>query len=928
MNIELYINKQLCDIEDIKKFSIAFKRQLLNPAELNTKDAQKSYDITLPTTNRNNGIFGFKNIEEVQGKFAIIYDAYLIVGGVKIFDGKFRLSEISIDYYKGNLGVPYRKPINQLFGDKKLKDAGEWLINDFNSFYESISKINQDAKLKPQPCIFPLILYGLVPKESKDNGYTDKLVIDQYTDLRFDDLPPAINPLKALREIFKNEGYDLGGSAFNDPKLVNLYMSYKNNTDYSMHWSREATTFHLKGDYTIAELFESTISPGYEYHKADYDNKAVLVEHDKNYQWVANILNSDKNNYKIIRRGNNNILSEDNKIVIRIHKSGLYKVNLKGKLSIVDHSKGDAYSNWWGGDSVSSITIRTPNPLITNYIGRKNKQGYNNDFQNKRFELQLVRYTADEFIDISQQKILGCYARPNQNQDSNPTAYGLYPNHKLFVDASNNENFICGGSFGRCEKDKNINYEEYIKEDSPNSDLAYYPYANTMYIANGKSWDNTYSKKRNIFAVTPIYKKGSYDYRYRHAKGTKINNVISWDITKSDIYDNQIYNYEDDLNAKINNTNRSNFTAHQIVYLNEGDCLTLLDVSDAGYCRDSQDFIISGEKKTKSFESYTALICHSWQYELIVEPFRESLDWLKMNNYNHGTDSMNWIDYEDHLDKLDLIKFLPAEDKIDTFIDNFCKAFNLSLIQTKERKFELNVKQTQSISRTSYIIDLDNKADVNLNRANSSLNLPSAYEIGFTVNKDEQGYIETGEDGGGKYITGSTEKDPLKQTSTFSYCWYKQMYNRYNQELPLFPIISNKEVWEQNDSEDYADMQKKRYTNLAQRFFYIKDTYQFPNYVIREQPYLALVSSYLGSGNITLDYKNKPNSILTTYFNLLTNNENCYTTIDCYLTPEEYNNITNSIVKLNGDLYYIAEIDGYDPLGRRKATLKLIRKIL
>ena len=313
---------------------------------------------------------------------------------------------------------------------------------------------------------------------------------------------------------------------------------------------------------------------------------------------------------------------------------------------------------------------------------------------------------------------------------------------------------------------------------------------------------------------------------------------------------------------------------------------------------------------------------------MIVEPFRESLDWLKMNNYNHGTDSMNWIDYEDHLDKLDLIKFLPAEDKIDTFIDNFCKAFNLSLIQTKERKFELNVKQTQSISRTSYIIDLDNKADVNLNRANSSLNLPSAYEIGFTVNKDEQGYIETGEDGGGKYITGSSEKDPLKQTSTFSYCWYKQMYNRYNEELPLFPIISNKEVWEQNDSEDYADMQNKRYTNLAQRFFYFKDTYQVPNYVIREQPYLALVSSYLGSGNITLDYKNKPNSILSTYFNLLTNNENCYTTVDCYLTPEEYNNINNSIVKLNGDLYYIAEIDGYDPLGRRKATLKLIRKIL
>ena len=99
--------------------------------------------------------------------------------------------------------------------------------------------------------------------------------------------------------------------------------------------------------------------------------------------------------------------------------------------------------------------------------------------------------------------------------------------------------------------------------------------------------------------------------------------------------------------------------------------------------------------------------------------------------------------------------------------------------------------------------------------------------------------------------------------------------------------------------------------------------------VIAERPYLALVSSSLDSSNILrLDYKNQPNTILTTYFNLLTNNENCYTTVGCYLTPEEYSNINNSIIKFNGDLYYIAEIDGYDPLGRRKATLKLIRKIL
>ena len=53
-NTELYINKRLCDISD--SISIRLNRQLINPAELNTKDAQYSYSITLPATGNNNDI--------------------------------------------------------------------------------------------------------------------------------------------------------------------------------------------------------------------------------------------------------------------------------------------------------------------------------------------------------------------------------------------------------------------------------------------------------------------------------------------------------------------------------------------------------------------------------------------------------------------------------------------------------------------------------------------------------------------------------------------------------------------------------------------------------------------------------------------------------------------------------------------------------
>ncbi|MDH6309607.1 hypothetical protein M2451_001973 [Dysgonomonas sp. PFB1-18] len=60
---------------------------------------------------------------------------------------------------------------------------------------------------------------------------------------------------------------------------------------------------------------------------------------------------------------------------------------------------------------------------------------------------------------------------------------------------------------------------------------------------------------------------------------------------------------------------------------------------------------------------------------------------------------------------------------------------------------------------------------------------------------------------------------------------------------------------------------------------------------------------------------------------LLLTNQKHYTIVNCYLSPEEYKDLGRSLVKLNGDLYYAAEIDGYDPLGKKPGTIKLIRQI-
>jgi len=62
-NIELYINGSLCDTG--KSFGIRLRRQMISPAELNAKDAQASYTVTLPLTQTNDRIFSYTSIEEI-----------------------------------------------------------------------------------------------------------------------------------------------------------------------------------------------------------------------------------------------------------------------------------------------------------------------------------------------------------------------------------------------------------------------------------------------------------------------------------------------------------------------------------------------------------------------------------------------------------------------------------------------------------------------------------------------------------------------------------------------------------------------------------------------------------------------------------------------------------------------------------------------
>lgn len=358
-------------------------------------------------------------------------------------------------------------------------------------------------------------------------------------------------------------------------------------------------------------------------------------------------------------------------------------------------------------------------------------------------------------------------------------------------------------------------------------------------------------------------------------------------------------------------------SSNGVVWLEAGELLTVASVSGEGaYRRD-------GMHSTFGWTSHEVL------FDLSVQPFRTDADWLKVDLNGKGTAVMDWDDPANFdTDSIDLVGFLSADMKTDDFIDNFCKAFNLRLSQVATNAFTLSVKQNRA-SVSNLFVDLDNATSIK-GRSNTPLGLPTAFNLGFTVDPEEEGFVESGDDGGGTFQTGALDGTVVEQKSTFSYNWFKQISKVETSGSVLLDlaIISKAEVW--NPAMPYPEAMQKRYTDLAYRFWYydglLNDagaTFMFNGADLK----IAKVSNELAGLSI-LNYKNQKYTILDNYFTVLINGSSHYTEVEGYITPTQYQSLDGALYAMfNRDLYYIAELTGYDPAAKNKTKLKLIRKI-
>lgn len=943
VQVEFYINDRLLDISDAKSLGIKLSRQIFKPAEFTSKDAQMSYKINIPATPTNNNIFNYANVEEVKDKFNYEYDAKVYVDYILVFDGKFMLQEITESKYVGNLYIPAYKSVKDIFGERVMNnpssnsEKNKWLFNitkaaDITNWNQQVlTNFNNN---KSNNCLFPYILYGLIPKVSKtpdkwENGeqvgdFTDKDLYDSYARLGYEDVPPAMNVLETIKHLFKSNDLSISGTAFDDDRLKHLYMSYSNPTDYNQEWNYgDLGKVRIVGDWNNGYINNGT------FYNAEAHINFDDMGDGRKYNNV-NLFKCNNTYYSQIDDAGTNVIRNTykdkygktlNDLSLVIPKDGYYKISLKSKINL-------AYSDKGKGWKASATGIRFTSAWQNNAHGNRN-----NTFDRSQYELQLLRDFGDG--DFNAGTCVGLNKNPNFSFNNYNDIPQFYPKWAMVIDPKTNQHFINGLKWGQ---------GDWFTNPKDDGTYAYY-----MFIKNGWSWDKQFSQKEKILSV--------YDSRYFGSE----NNY--WGYTQSED-DDELNAGDEDLPKPIwkemkvrcgkilnappsycntmkypntNNRNSGDGSVNSIIYLHKGERLALHMVSTMA---DRQ----SGGHGSH-FDDYVCII-DKLDFDLTIEPFRTDIGYSNFDINGNYSESqiLNWNDNTNfQKGYIDLCKFLPSEVKINDFLDNFCKAFNLKLSQPTKDNFLLDVKQTKSLG-TSDIVSFEDKFNIKL-RTNEPLGLPSEINIKWNIAEDEEGYVESGGyTGNGNFVTGTIGGKVSEQASTFSYNWYKDIkFKKYYEDesdpvrfVEKIPIISKREVWEEPSSEDYIEMQKKWYTNLPIRFFYpdsfigasTNNRYYVFQLGSNDVDLLKVSNEYNKTTVSILDYENKEHSILNNYFTIITTNDTNYTTIETYLTPEEYELLDGrNLIKLNSDLYYVSSVDGYDPLMKNPCKIKLIRKI-
>lgn len=982
--IELWVNGKMVELEDQDSLGIRLNAVLFNPTKVTTTKSEYSFSFDVPSTPNNNRIFNYANNLSRLNKFHGRYTAKVVADGDEIFNGSMIIEkyDASKKMYSCNLVNVKTNTLEDIFKDKKLTDY-KWMID--YSGATTINAVNSDMSSK---YYFPFLSYGVFQKDyvSSDqvgNTYTSKFLIDKYCKFYHSSFFPSINVSEEIRQLFEKEGYTVNGSLFNDPWLSNVYSSVNLNdeqvpmynvgnplfgkVDISFHWDNKSSV--LSDGTTTSKIGNGGIVQdlSYPFYRVDgrmtdlsqfHGDTSIVYNFDKIL--LYGMLDSKNNKSVTVTSNTKSYMYDPNEMVIVIPTDGWYKITFECRNISLDKSKTTFKAKQWNATYNSKDAFEKREMTITK-----------DSFDTCPLEIQLVK-NYDNNVELIKGDTNIVYETGNPN-DKTYTIKGngytgstvnnryewrtSFPHQELqgatsptktdnivttvisnqnsgFGNQSLGGGFNGGGSFGNggfgnrpgvttpssssslSSKYKSLGYvpsDGMFPYDQAVSTAFICGYSSmgsecVSVMRRGYSWSRLSSVYNKIFATV-----SGMTLLYAESGQTK---------EKTTEYQTNTYKNAGHTLVNTKSGNNGSFSVTCLTYLKRNDILEPMAIQ-----RDYE-----GQRYAYSLDGRLTV-------QAITNRGEEALRNDKYFNASSPTEFPT---------QLNLFDFTNNETKASDWISNIQKAFNLE-IKTEGNTVTIDVKKTPN-SRIGYAVDIDDR--INQYEAESEyISYPRSMSVKYKINKDEWGFEKTVSqdhindadwyDYGDSGYTVIQLNDDTYETSSqdiqtdFSYTYYdifkfKNVDVNGNEgtseKLILLPVIELSQYMA--DGYGYDEAMKHDGYSLSQRFWFRQQPSTDGVYLhdnLHEFVKFSIPTNHLDDFN--LSYKDSEKSILTEYFTCNPMLDSNYVNVDVYMSPSEYKDIKNgSFVHFDSDLYVVSEMEGYDPSGIDKVSLKLIKK--
>ena len=864
MNIQLYVENQLCDFD--KKTYFTLQKEFEDEAENIVKEIEYSYTLSIPTSITNKKIFGFIDSFDVANKFGRIYDAELYVDEILILKGKLKLSEIDKEYFKGNLYNPASVTVSDILGDRQLNEIMPHMkpMNSMSDYRQCNNYVMGEqstdipkAEYRDRHICYPYVLYNLpynnAAKAASDSldFYTQKLDYGYHT-MNNDNIYPAYNVCSVIQDMFKTEGYNVQGNIFDDEKFKDLYQTFQYN--YSDYLEKKLVPYYVKFKCSYDNYRQLNIPSTLE--QVTLWNEDEVHFEDKNGSFDGNMmygvdcpLTTDEKNVTIEEIKNDQHMlasgTETNGKMIYVPRSGWYRIHIDGWMVYPDESD-DTYSQEnreniggckSGRDDASLAAMPFEFQLKKGYPAESPKlYSFNSfipcmptHFSNTTSVINYNWYTPTwlKCMNNERNRLYGKNGKTTYIRD-----YSDFPTN----------DFVCGARLGggRFSFDAATGYERgSIKAPMKGSRQA----AGLILPNVNKSINVENIDDYNYFQIC----EDGYDtgvdtaqilVRYDSFSNFEGYNVANFDTKTWDTTSNVLaVTYAGAANSSARTINDTNgeWNINTVVWLEKGDTLYIeLLMPLMTYPNDTYGGGMFGAGHTRWEPAELRINRTMCDFTFEMGIINTNKKWTPT-----VADPIPSFDDIKADKETNVNQFLPTV-KCNDYLNNFLKTFNLQLTMPSKNTFSIDYATMNDVMGN--VISIEKLANIK-DAEFKALDTPSQRELCWKIDKTETGYYhgnlspyktenlpwyESGYTGSITVINEANTSGSIdKKESNWSYNWYKDI--RFDNGLGLsisgapIAVISDFSNWNDDYSYGSAESEAPNTAKTMRLFFLSKD---------------------------------------------------------------------------------------------------------